>query len=98
MNSISEEMLTEYNLEYKLERIEQGADSYWKPTRLEYGIDEYAFENVEELKKRIEEMTGISTKLAKRLAVETFIRYFENVKKGKNEIQEICIPDFVYRV
>lgn len=98
MDSISKEMFLRDKLEYNFEVIEQETNSYWKHTEVEYGIENYSFENVEELKEKIEEVTGIGSECAKRLAVEAFMRYFENIKKEKSEIQEISIPDFVYRL
>ena len=98
MNSISEEMLLRDNLKYKFEEIAPDQDSYWKCTDSDYGIEDYDFINIDELKQEIEKATGVGQECAKHMAVESFKRHFENDIKKSCEEQKIEIPDFVYRL
>lgn len=98
MNSISEEIFIEDSLEYRFEEIDHAQESYWKYTKMDFGIEEYDFENIEELKNKIVEMTGISIECAKCIAVEAFKRYFCNTYRKKEEEPQINLPDYVYRL
>lgn len=98
MSLISEEMFLRDNLQYKFEEIETGQDSYWKSTELDYGIEDYDFEDVNELKQKIKKVTGVGSECAKQMAVEAFKRHFNKVINEDGEEQEIEVPDFVYRL
>lgn len=98
MNLINVEIFMKDSQDYRFEEIDHTQESYWKYTEMDYGIEEYAFENIEELKDKIVGMTGVGIECAKCMAIEAIKRYFCNTVEKREEEQQINLPDFVYRL
>ncbi len=98
MSLISRKMLFE-DQSYLFEKIDDTQESYWKHTGLDYRVEEYEFLTVMQLKRKIEESTGVSPEVAEHIAMESFKRHFGKCDMaGESEIRTEKLPEFVYRL
>lgn len=94
---ISEEEILNNGIKWKFDEINFEQESYWKQSEADYGIEEYSFEDVSELKSKITEKTEVCPETAKCLAIEAYMRYYGSSCRDKEQKDRAsALPDFVY--
>lgn len=84
---------------YDFGEINSARESYWMDTVLDYGVEVYDIEDVHDLQEKIENITGINEKSAKCIAISAVRESFQlSDRMNDAEIQQMKLPEFVYRM